>query len=93
MSKKRPCHASEIKKLNRIGGQVEGIKKMIDEGRYCPDILTQLRAARSAIRSVEASVLEAHLQHCVSDAMMSGDKKETEEKIAEIKDLFKRFDG
>jgi DNA-binding FrmR family transcriptional regulator len=93
MSKKYPCHGDEIKKLNRISGQIEGIKKMIDEGRYCPDILAQLRAARSAIRSIEANILETHLQHCVTDAMISGNKKQANEKISEIKGLFKRFDG
>ena len=87
-----PCHKTEIKKLNRIAGQVEGIKKMIDEGRYCPDILTQLRAVRSAVHSVETTILETHLQSCVSDAMKSGDKKKADEKIAELKNLFKRFD-
>ncbi len=89
---KHPCHMSEIGKLNRISGQVEGIKKMIEEHRYCPDILTQLRAARSAIKSVEASVLECHLQSCVADAMVSGSKADKDKKIAELKDLFKRFD-
>lgn len=89
---KHPCHHDELKKLNRIAGQVEGIKKMIEDHRYCPDILTQLRAVRSALRSVEANVLETHLQHCVADAMMSGNEKDTAEKIAELKDLFKRFD-
>ena len=92
-NKNHPSHESEIGKLNRISGQVEGIKKMIDEGRYCPEILTQLRAVRSAVRSVEANILEKHLQHCVTDAIQSGNKKETEAKLQEIKDLFKRYDG
>lgn len=90
--KQHPCHKDELKKLNRIGGQVEGIKKMIDDGRYCPDILTQLRAVRSAIHTVEANILESHLQHCVSDAMTSGNEQDAAQKIAELKDLFKRFD-
>ena len=90
---KHPCHSAEIPKLNRIAGQVDGIKRMIDEGRYCPDILTQLRAVRSAIRSVEANILEKHLQSCVADAMRAGNEKETEKKIAELKELFKRYDG
>mgnify|MGYP000565897819 CR=1 FL=1 len=87
-----PCHKAELGKLNRISGQIDGIKKMIDDGRYCPEILTQLRAARSAIRSVEAKILETHLGHCVADAMKKGNTKEAQAKIDEIKDLFKRYD-
>lgn len=92
MSKEHPCHKAEIKKLNRVSGQVEGIKKMIDDGRYCPEIITQLRAARSALKSIEANILEEHLQSCVSDAMVSGDKKQTAKKIEELITLFKRYD-
>lgn len=88
---KHPCHKSEIPKLSRIAGQVEGIKKMIDEARYCPDILTQLRAARAALRTVELNVLEHHMQSCVTEAMKSGSQKKADEKIAELKDIIKRF--
>lgn len=89
---KNPCHKNEITKLNRIGGQVEGIKRMVEDGRYCPEILAQLKAIRSAIRSIEANVLETHLQHCVTDAITSGNKEEAQIKIDEIKTLFKRYD-
>lgn len=89
---KYPCHKNEIGKLNRVSGQIEGIKRMIDEGRVCTDILAQLRAARAALRSVEANVLEKHMHSCVADAMMSGNEKLTHQKIDEIKTLFKRFD-
>lgn len=92
MNKDHPCHSTELPKLNRISGQVEGIKKMIQEHRYCPDILTQLRAVRAALRTVESKILETHLQSCVAEALKSGNKKETDEKIAELKNLFKRFD-
>lgn len=88
-----PCHKDELKKLNRITGQIEGVKKMIEDCRYCPDILTQLRAIRSAVRGVEARVLEKHLQSCVRDAMESGDHKKAGEKIDELVKLFKRYDG
>jgi DNA-binding FrmR family transcriptional regulator len=64
---------------------------MIDEGRYCPDILTQMRAIRSALKSVEANILETHLEHCVTDVMEQGSKKKREEKIQEVKELFKRY--
>ncbi len=87
---KHPCHHAELKKLNRIAGQVEGIKKMIEEHRYCVDILTQMRAARAALRAVEANILETHLKTCVTESFISG--KDRDAKIGEIKDLFKRFD-
>lgn len=92
MTNKNPSHQEELKKLNRIAGQIEGIRRMIGEGRYCPDILTQLRAVRAAIRTVEASVLETHLQHCVSDALTGGNRKKSSERIDELIDIFKRFD-
>lgn len=87
-----PCHSKDLPRLNRISGQVDGIKKMIDDGRYCPDILTQIKAIRSALKSVEANILERHLAGCVSDAIKSGTKKQQVEKTEEIKKIFKRFD-
>lgn len=89
---KHPCHSKDLPRLNRASGQLEGVKKMIDEGRYCPDILTQIRAIRSALKSVEANILERHLAGCVTDAMQKGSKKEQEKKLAEIKEIFKRYD-
>ena len=89
---KHPEHHDDLPRLNRIGGQVDGIKKMIEEGCYCPDIMIQIKAIRSALKSVEANILERHLEGCVSNAVKSGDKKEQEAKIEEIKNLFKQFD-
>ena len=85
-------HRGEIARLNRVAGQIEGVRKMIEAGRYCPDILTQLRAARAALRTIEASVLEAHLGHCVQDVMQKGQGAAAAEKIAELVSLFKRYD-
>lgn len=85
-------HEAELSKLNRIAGQVDGIKKMIADRRDCPDILTQLRAIRAAIRTVEANILETHLKSCVAESMSHGDPKTAMDKIEELKDLFKRFD-
>lgn len=87
-----PCHEKDLPRLNRISGQVDGIKKMIEGGRYCPDILTQIKAIRSALKSVEANILERHLASCFSEAITTGSKKQQKEKIEEIKMLFKRFD-
>jgi DNA-binding FrmR family transcriptional regulator len=88
---KHPDHVGEVPRLNRIAGQIDGVKKMIEERRYCPDIMTQLRAARAALKTVEASILETHLNACVTEAMVSGDKTSIETKISEIRELFKRF--
>lgn len=89
---KHPCHQCELPKLNRIAGQIEGIKGMIEEGRYCPDILVQMRAVRAALKTVEANILEAHLGSCVQNAMAGGNKNDIDRKIAELKDIFKRYE-
>lgn len=87
-----PDHRKEFSRLNRVSGQIDGIKKMIEENRYCPDIMMQLRAARSAIKTIEADILERHLQGCVAAAMTSGKDDEKNQKIDEIKQLFKKYD-
>lgn len=87
-----PDHGKEVSRINRIVGQLEGVKKMIEEQRYCPDILTQLRAASSATKSLEASILECHLGSCVAEAFESGNNEEQQEKISELITLFKRYD-
>jgi DNA-binding FrmR family transcriptional regulator len=87
-----PDHSVELKRLSRIQGQIEGVRKMIEERRYCPEILTQLRAVRAALAALEANVLESHLQSCVTDAFASGNEKEREQKIRELKEIFRRFE-
>lgn len=89
----KPCHLGELSRLNRVSGQIDGIKKMIEEHRYCPDILTQIRAVRAALRSVEANIFETHLEHCVADSITSTKPRDAKAKIAELKDMFKRFDA
>lgn len=83
-------HTNEIKRINRIEGQVRGIKKMVEDGKYCVDILTQVKAARSALKSLEINILEAHANHCLIKAMESGSKKDVKDKIDEIMELLKR---
>jgi DNA-binding FrmR family transcriptional regulator len=87
-----PDHGKELSRINRIVGQLEGVKKMIEEQRYCPDIITQLRAASSATKSLEATILEAHLESCVAEAFESGNNNDQKEKIGELIRLFKRYD-
>ena len=88
--KEHPCHMKEVGRVRRIKVQVEGIERMINEHRYCPDIITQIRAARAALKSLEASVLETHFGHCVADAAKAGSQEERSRKIQEIMDLFIR---
>jgi CsoR family transcriptional regulator, copper-sensing transcriptional repressor len=90
--KDSPCHKSDLPRLNRIGGQIAGVKKMIEEHRYCPEILTQLRAIRAAIKGLEANILERHLGHCVQDGLNAGNMDDVKTKINELKEIFKRYD-
>lgn len=80
-----------INRLNRIEGQVRGIARMVDQDRYCLDILTQLHAVRAAVRRVESEFLKKHLEHCVTDAMVSGDETERRQKTAELIALMDRL--
>lgn len=84
-----PDHTAQLKALARIAGQIEGVKRMIAERRYCPDILTQISAARAALKSVEAKVFEGHVRACVHDVVHAGTEAERAEKIAEIAKLYK----
>ena len=93
MSKKchqHPDHTDELKKLNRLSGQIEGIKKMIEEGRYCVDIMTQLKAVQSASKSIEANILKRHFEACVAEAMSQKSKVKRDEKIEELMKLFRK---
>ncbi len=83
-------HNSQISRVNRIEGQVRGVKNMIDEGKYCVDILTQIKAIRSALKSLELQILEGHANHCLLNAVNSGSKKEAKEKINEVMELIKK---
>lgn len=83
-----PDYSSELSRLNRIAGQVEGVKKMVSERRYCPDILVQLRAA---VNAVEANILEAHLDACVTDAFNSDNKQDKKKKMDELKELYRKY--
>lgn len=88
-----PNHRAELSRLHRIAGQISGIEQMILEGRYCPDILVQTRAVSAAIRALEASLLERHINHCVHKAFISEDEVAREAKVAELISIFtKRLD-
>ena len=80
-----------LKRLARIEGQVRGISRMIEDDRYCIDILTQLGAVDTALEAVAIKVLEEHVRHCVAGALSSGDKQEAEEKSRELLEAVQRF--
>jgi CsoR family transcriptional regulator, copper-sensing transcriptional repressor len=71
-------------RLARIEGQVRGLVRMIDDDRYCIDVITQVQAVRAALARVERLVLQDHVGHCVADAVASGDQAERERKIEEL---------
>ena len=93
LNSKQVDHSKELPRLNRIKGQFEGVAKMIEAGRYTPDILTQLRAVRAAILALEANLLETHLRACVLDAFQSTDVNAKAEQISEIKEFYRRYDN
>ncbi|WP_068874503.1 MULTISPECIES: metal-sensitive transcriptional regulator [unclassified Phenylobacterium] len=80
-----------LNRLSRVEGQVRGIARMVEQDRYCIDILTQLHAVRAALRRVETELLKTHLEHCVADAMASGDTVERDRKTAELVELMDRL--
>jgi DNA-binding FrmR family transcriptional regulator len=86
----RQNKAKLLNRLNRIEGQVRGIARMIEEGRYCVDVLTQLQAVRAALGRVETEMLRDHLGHCIEGAIVSGDKDEQRRKAAELIELLER---
>ena len=80
-----------VKRLHRIEGQVRGIEKMVDDDRYCIDILTQIAAVNTALESLAYKVLEDHVRHCVAGALTSGDEVAALEKTEELLAAVQRF--
>jgi DNA-binding FrmR family transcriptional regulator len=83
---KAPC----LKRLKRIEGQVRGLARMVEQDRYCIDIVTQISAVRAALRRVEEEVLRDHVAHCVEHAVASGNKADQRRKISELMDVLAR---
>lgn len=88
---RHPDHSDQLHRLNRARGQIDGVARMINEGRYCVDILTQLRAARAALRAVENGVLRTHVQHCIQDELARGRTEKPNERIDELIDVLTRY--
>ncbi len=94
-NKKRPEYASinhkdEAKKLNRVIGQIEGVRKMLEEKRKLKSVLMQCKAIRSAMQSVEARIVKAHLEVALDDIVKLEKKKNRAEKVAELEELFRQ---
>ncbi len=83
---------SVLKRLQRIAGQVRGIERMVQDDRYCIDVVTQISAVRAALRRAEEEILKDHVAHCVDHAIASGDKREQRRKVAELMDVLSRAD-
>ena len=83
--------AALVKRLHRIEGQVRGIERMVEEERYCIDVLTQIAAVSTALEAVALKLLDDHVEHCVAGALASGDEAEAEAKAAELLEAVQRF--
>jgi len=79
-----------LNRLKRVEGQVRGITRMVEEERYCIDILTQIHAVRSALTKVETELLKGHMNHCIESAIVSGNAKEQRKKASELVELLSR---
>jgi DNA-binding FrmR family transcriptional regulator len=82
--------SSVLKRLNRIEGQVRGLSRMVEDDRYCIDIVTQLSAVRAALRRAEEEILADHVANCVEHAIASGNKTEQRRKITELMNVLSR---
>ena len=80
-----------VKRLHRIEGQVRGIERMVEDERYCIDILTQIAAANTALESLALSILDDHVRHCVAGALASGDEADARTKTEELLEAVQRF--
>lgn len=84
-------HEENLARLARIEGQVRGLQRMIKEGEYCIDIITQIQAVQSALGAVSRKILQKHLDTCVSDTLQSKEKADVDEKVKELMRIMKRM--
>jgi DNA-binding FrmR family transcriptional regulator len=88
----RDAKSSCLKRLGRIEGQVRGLARMVEDERYCIDIVTQISAVRAALRRLEEEILRDHVAHCVEHAIAAGNKTDQRQKVAELMDVIGRAD-
>ena len=89
---RKDIKAACLRRLNRIEGQVRGLTRMLEEDRYCIDIITQISAVRAALRRAEEEVLRDHVGHCIEEAIVTGNRAEQRRKIAELMEVVGRSD-
>jgi DNA-binding FrmR family transcriptional regulator len=80
-----------VKRLHRIEGQVRGVEKMVEDDRYCIDVLTQIAAVNTALESLAFKILDEHVRHCVAGALASGDQADAQTKTEELLEAVQRF--
>ena len=86
-------HTNQLQRLRRVEGQIRGVIKMIENKRYCMDILQQTRAISAALRAVENNIMEDHMTSCVVTAMKSNKKNEQANKIKEVIEVISKFNS
>jgi DNA-binding FrmR family transcriptional regulator len=79
-----PSHAEQLERLSKIEGQIKGVRRMIEERRYCIDIVSQMKAVEAALKQVQLGVIEKHIHHCVTEAVRSQQPEHLEQKVEEL---------
>jgi DNA-binding FrmR family transcriptional regulator len=87
-----PNHEAQLVRLGKIEGQIKGVRRMIEDGRYCIDIVQQVQAVMAALDQVKLGVLEAHVRHCVKDAAKANEPERLDEKLDEVIRVMARFE-
>jgi DNA-binding FrmR family transcriptional regulator len=87
-----PNHEEQLARLAKIEGQLRGVRRMIEERRYCIDIVSQIKAVNAALKQVQLGVLEKHIHHCVKESVESRDPAQFEARVQEIVEVLGRMD-
>ncbi|MBP7830622.1 MAG: metal-sensitive transcriptional regulator [Kiritimatiellae bacterium] len=89
-TKHKTTHEENLARLARIEGQLRGVRRMVEEGAYCVDIITQVQAVCAALQAVGRKILRKHMEHCVSEALQGGSKENIRRKIGEVISILER---
>jgi DNA-binding FrmR family transcriptional regulator len=90
MAREAAARQNLLLRLRRVEGQVRGVQKMVEDDRYCPDVLMQMSAIHESLRAVERILMKDHLQHCATEALRSGDDNQAQRTYNELTELFYR---